>query len=555
MITSSILSLLFSNAVTLRRDMSILFNRIAIIALIFCFLHEIVSLSLINKGIGLHGGLLHVTNITQIFHIFVFIVCILILQLTSFFPRKVWVKELSSLNDLLFNNFIFYRTKIINKMGEHLKIIEYPAQQSGKLLISWGKLPNSGDLLKLLIPNLEKIFRGGWTNYSCMVTSQKMNESEMDNRGSKSNKGNTLFVKEQRVDGSWLLNKQIFNNLRYTLRGFERISWYGIPSNQIINKQLYSTINDSKNLKPKLFKHNDSFSLKPWFVTGFTDGDGSFAVSITKKKSGTGWKIVPIFTIGLDQKDLDLLVQIKAFFKTGNIYASKRGVVYYTVGSVKDLIEYILPHFDKYPLVTQKRQDYFLFKEIVLLMEKGVHNSLPGLLKIFSLKAILNKGLPTVVKAEFPDIIPAIAPEFKIPFDFNPHWLSGFITAEGSFFISLYINEKRKAGYAVSLVFSLSQHIKDVELLERLAKYLGCGVIRKAINRETAEWIITKSDDINLNLIPFLTRYTLSGIKLLDFERFKKAYFLIENKMHLTSVAGGSGVILIKAIKDAMYKR
>jgi NADH-ubiquinone oxidoreductase chain 2 len=27
---------------------------------------------------------------------------------------------------LLFNNFVYYRTKILNKMGEHLKIIEYP---------------------------------------------------------------------------------------------------------------------------------------------------------------------------------------------------------------------------------------------------------------------------------------------------------------------------------------------------------------------------------------------------------------------------------------------
>jgi len=126
MITLSILCLLFSNAVTLRRDMSILFNRIAIIALAYCFLQDIVSLSLINKGIGLHGGLLHITNITQIFHIFVFIISILILQLTSFFPRKVWVKEHSSLKHLLFDNFVYYRTKIINKMGEHLKIIEYP---------------------------------------------------------------------------------------------------------------------------------------------------------------------------------------------------------------------------------------------------------------------------------------------------------------------------------------------------------------------------------------------------------------------------------------------
>jgi NADH-ubiquinone oxidoreductase chain 2 len=126
MILISILSLLLSNAVTLRRDMSILFNRIAIIALMYAILHDIMSLSIISKGIGLHGGLLSITNISQIFHIFIFFISILILQLTSFYPRKVWTPEYSSLNDLLFNSFVYYRTKIINKMGEHLKIIEYP---------------------------------------------------------------------------------------------------------------------------------------------------------------------------------------------------------------------------------------------------------------------------------------------------------------------------------------------------------------------------------------------------------------------------------------------
>lgn len=126
MIIISILSLLLSNSVTLRRDMSILFNRIAIIALIYCILHDTMSLSFISKGIGLHGGLLHITNITQIFHIFIFFISILILQLTSFYPRKVWIPEYSSLKDLIFNKFLYYRTKIINKMGEHMKIIEYP---------------------------------------------------------------------------------------------------------------------------------------------------------------------------------------------------------------------------------------------------------------------------------------------------------------------------------------------------------------------------------------------------------------------------------------------
>ena len=89
MILISILSLLLSNAVTLRRDLSILFNRIAIIALLYSILHDVISLSFLNKGIGLHGGLLHITNITQVFHIFIFIISILILQLTSFYPRKL----------------------------------------------------------------------------------------------------------------------------------------------------------------------------------------------------------------------------------------------------------------------------------------------------------------------------------------------------------------------------------------------------------------------------------------------------------------------------------
>ena len=89
MIFISIIGLLLSNAVTLRQDMSINFNRITIIDLIYCILHDMSSLAVITKGVGLHGGLLLMSNITQIFHIFIFLVSILILQLTSFYPRKV----------------------------------------------------------------------------------------------------------------------------------------------------------------------------------------------------------------------------------------------------------------------------------------------------------------------------------------------------------------------------------------------------------------------------------------------------------------------------------
>ena len=128
MLIFSILLLLLSNAVTLRRDKSILFSRVAIIILLYCSLLAIESLYLtyLGRGIGLYGGLFHATANTQIFHIFIFILSATILQLTGFYPRKVWVEQYSSIYSLFFYKFLYYKTKIINKMGEQFKIIEYP---------------------------------------------------------------------------------------------------------------------------------------------------------------------------------------------------------------------------------------------------------------------------------------------------------------------------------------------------------------------------------------------------------------------------------------------
>jgi len=84
---------------------------------------DLVSL---NRGIGLFGGLFHATSTTQIFHIFIFLISAAILQLTAFYPRKVWTPEYASLTKLFFYNITYYRTKIANKMAEQFRIIEYP---------------------------------------------------------------------------------------------------------------------------------------------------------------------------------------------------------------------------------------------------------------------------------------------------------------------------------------------------------------------------------------------------------------------------------------------
>jgi len=153
------------------------------------------------------------------------------------------------------------------------------------------------------------------------------------------------------------------------------------------------------------------FTINPHFITGFVDGDGSFSISITRKSSGLLWKVQPIFTIGLQGKDLDLLNQIKTLFGVGEIYTKEDGSVTYIVGSLKDITNVIIPHLSKYPLITQKRVDFELFKQIVEIMNKGGHLTMEGLNSIVAIKASMDLGLSAMLKNAFPHIVPVSTPE------------------------------------------------------------------------------------------------------------------------------------------------
>lgn len=123
----SLLFLLLSNAVTLRRDKSILYSRQTLLIFLSCFLIALTNLDMhfLGEGLGLYGGLFQATPITQTFHIFIFLISAIILQLTAFYPRKVSIKNYTSFYALFFSKFS-YDTNLINKMEQQFTIIEYP---------------------------------------------------------------------------------------------------------------------------------------------------------------------------------------------------------------------------------------------------------------------------------------------------------------------------------------------------------------------------------------------------------------------------------------------
>lgn len=129
-----------------------------------------------------------------------------------------------------------------------------------------------------------------------------------------------------------------------------------------------------------------------------------------------------------------MLDRIQAYFGVGKVYMAKKNECRYLVRASKEL-RVIIEHFDKYPLITQKRADYELFKQAVELMSQKEHLTPEGIQKIIAIKASVNLGLAEELKVAFPNTIPVPRPIVEGKEIKDPNWLSGFVSAEGCFLI------------------------------------------------------------------------------------------------------------------------
>ena len=251
-------------------------------------------------------------------------------------------------------------------------------------------------------------------------------------------------------------NINIINNIKTKM--------YNINNNFNINK-FYSTNSDPNNSK----------NLDPWFVTGLSDAEASLSASIYKdSKLKLGWTVQLAYSIGLHKKDLDILYQIQSLFGgVGRIKVDNaNNKAAYVVTKLSDLNNVIIPHFNLYPLMGQKRADFILFHSIAELITKKEHLSINGFYKILTIKSNLNLGLSDELKQMLLDYAKS-KPQFntelvltksiiKVTDKLNPNWISGFVSGDGSFFTSIGKTTKTKIGYRVDVGFGIGLHSPPV---------------------------------------------------------------------------------------------
>ena len=297
----------------------------------------------------------------------------------------------------------------------------------------------------------------------------------------------------------------------------------------------------------------DNLELKkidPWWVTGFTDDEACFHLSITKsKKHKLGWEVRMSFTITLHQKDYRILEKIKSYFKVGQILEQGSKVVVYKIQSINDFLV-LIDHFDRYPLMTSKYSDYKLFKQVFLLIQRKEHLTQEGLQEILSIRAAMNWGLSPNLKSAFPDVVPLVrsrVPNLEVK---EPNWLAGFASGEGSFQIKIKTSNTSSLGFNIHLEFQVTQATRDEELLQNFIHYLDCGRIEKPKNEIAVNFVVSKFNDIMGKVIPFFKKYPIIGVKALDFEDWCKVAEMSKEKQHLTS----EGLEKIRKIKAGMNR-
>jgi hypothetical protein len=140
--------------------------------------------------------------------------------------------------------------------------------------------------------------------------------------------------------------------------------------------------------------YGERVPLDPWFVSGLTEGEGCFCVSFAvRSKRRAGLEVRPSFSLSLNEKDLDLLRDLQAFFGCGWIRESKTDRTFkYEARAVRELLDRIIPHFERHPLRGSKALSFAAFADVCRMVEQGDHLRRDGLRRRIDVAYEMNLG-------------------------------------------------------------------------------------------------------------------------------------------------------------------
>jgi hypothetical protein len=128
------------------------------------------------------------------------------------------------------------------------------------------------------------------------------------------------------------------------------------------------------------------------YISGYIDGEGCFTVSISPRaKLLVRWEVRPSLSVSQNGDRAEVLHAIQAYFGCGSIRPDRSDkTLKWETRRLEDILERVIPHFTRYPLLSGKRYDFDRFASICQLMAGGAHRRCDRLVEIVKLAGGMN---------------------------------------------------------------------------------------------------------------------------------------------------------------------
>lgn len=128
------------------------------------------------------------------------------------------------------------------------------------------------------------------------------------------------------------------------------------------------------------------------YISGFVDGEGCFCVSFQpSQRHRLGWEVRPSFSVSQNADRAQLLAMMKERWGCGSIRPDRSdNTVKYEVRAVADLVGVVLPHFERWPLLSAKRRDVEIFGRVCDMIHARRHRTTAGFRQIVELAMEMN---------------------------------------------------------------------------------------------------------------------------------------------------------------------
>jgi hypothetical protein len=304
----------------------------------------------------------------------------------------------------------------------------------------------------------------------------------------------------------------------------KRIPFTGKNENMNLNKNITKLINNR---------------LSNEYIAGIVHGEGSFSINLNFRKSKRTLNkriyLQPVFILTQHNKNYDLIENIiKRFKNVGHYQIDNNNIIRYRFTDLEDIVNVIIPFFEKNKLMYEKNINFIKFKYVVnklLIIEKELrwfnfdknHKYYQLFIDLITISTHMNElSKSSIQLSHFNEkekeiiqnnklslnILEELNTELKLitKKELNIDFINGLFDSNG--WITIVISLNKYKNLSLALNYGIISNVLNSELIYDLKDYFNVGTVYKKevlnsseLGENNIKYLVNKKN-VLLNILP-----------------------------------------------------